>query len=527
MYDIVIKNAKILDGTGADEFKGAVGIINGKLFFIKGNEKADKVIDAEGLYLTPGFIDAHSHGDQVLGQYPGMLAKINQGITTEIAGQCGGSMFPVTDENLDLAKGLLAIGTLSFPDEMSEWKTAKEFFEYAKTVPIIGNMKILIGHSTLRAAVMGYANRKATDAEMAEMKRQVRIAMECGAAGLSSGLIYAPGCYADTDELVELATVVKEFGGFYATHMRSESIYVVDAVKEAIEIGRRAGVPVWISHHKVAGRPYWGASAETIRLINEANASGMLVTADQYPYEANMTDLNICIPPQYFNDGGVDGMVEILKDPEMRDKVKADMQDINCGYDNFYLNAGGFDNIFIAGCPEVPEADGKFVSEYARILGKDPFDTYFDLLIANGGRANGIYFTMGEEDMERIISNPNVCVGTDGTCRTLDEKTHPRTFATFPKAIRYYHKEKKLFTLSEMIHKITGFVAERANLKGKGFIKEGYDADLVLFDYNSLKDTPTYSNPVQMCDGIEYVIVGGKIVYQDKKTTGEYPGKIL
>lgn len=527
MYDIVIKNAKILDGTGADEFKGAVGIINGKLFFIKGNEKADKVIDAEGLYLTPGFIDAHSHGDQVLGQYPGMLAKINQGITTEIAGQCGGSMFPVTDENLDLAKGLLAIGTLSFPDEMSEWKTAKEFFEYAKTVPIIGNMKILIGHSTLRAAVMGYANRKATDAEMAEMKRQVRIAMECGAAGLSSGLIYAPGCYADTDELVELATVVKEFGGFYATHMRSESIHVVDAVKEAIEIGRRAGVPVWISHHKVAGRPYWGASAETIRLINEANASGMLVTADQYPYEANMTDLNICIPPQYFNDGGVDGMVEILKDPEMRDKVKADMQDINCGYDNFYLNAGGFDNIFIAGCPEVPEADGKFVSEYARILGKDPFDTYFDLLIANGGRANGIYFTMGEEDMERIISNPNVCVGTDGTCRILDEKTHPRTFATFPKAIRYYHKEKKLFTLSEMIHKITGFVAERANLKGKGFIKEGYDADLVLFDYNSLKDTPTYSNPVQMCDGIEYVIVGGKIVYQDKKTTGEYPGKIL
>ncbi len=289
-------------------------------------------------------------------------------------------MFPVSDENLELAKGLLAIGTLSFPEEMGEWKTAKEFFEYAKTVPIMGNMKILIGHSTLRTAVMGYANRKPTDAEMAEMKRQVRIAMECGAAGLSSGLIYAPGCYADTDELAELASVVKEFGGFYATHMRSESVHVVEAVKEAIEIGRRAGVPVWISHHKVAGRPYWGASEETIRLINEANASGMLVTADQYPYEANMTDLNICIPPKYFNDGGVDGMVDMLKNPEMREKVKADMQDINCGYDNFYLNAGGFDNIFIAGCPEVPEADGKFVSEYAKILGKDPFDTYFDLL---------------------------------------------------------------------------------------------------------------------------------------------------
>lgn len=527
MYNIIIKNAKIVDGTGADEFKGSVGIVEGKLYFVNGDEEAEHIIDAEGFYLTPGFIDAHSHGDQVIGQYPGMLAKINQGITTEIAGQCGGSMFPVTDENIALEQGLLAIGTLSFPDEMSEWKTAKEFFEYAKKTPIIGNMKILIGHSTLRAAVMGYANRKPTDEEMAEMKRQVRIAMECGAAGLSSGLIYSPGCYADTDELVELATIVKEFGGFYATHMRSESVHVVDAVKEAIEIGRRAGVPVWISHHKVAGRPYWGASAETVKLINEANASGLLVTADQYPYEANMTDLNICIPPKYFHDGGVDGMVEILKDPEMRERVKADMQDINCGYDNFYLNAGGFDNIFIAGCPDVPEADGKFVSEYAKILGKDPFDTYFDLLIASGGRANGIYFTMGEEDMVRIITNPNVCIGTDGTCRTLDEKTHPRTFATFPKAIRYYHKEKKLFTFPEIIHKVTGFVAERATLKGKGIIKDGYDADLVILDYDKLNDIPSYSNPVQMCDGIEYVIVGGKVVYHDKKTTGEYPGKIL
>ena len=241
----------------------------------------------------------------------------------------------------------------------------------------------------------------------------------------------------------------------------------------------------------------------------------------------NMTDLNICIPPKYFVKGGVDGMVEALKNPEMRKQIKAEMQDVNCGYDNFYLNAGGFENIFIAGCPEVKEADGKYVTEWAKIVGKDPFDAYFDLLIANGGKANAIYFTMGEEDMCRIITNPNICVGTDGTCRSLDEKTHPRTFATFPKAIRYYHKEKKLFTLPEIIHKITGFPAERAHLKGKGLIKEGYDADFVLFDYDKLYDTPTYADPVQMCDGIEYVIVAGQVVYHDKKTTGLFPGKIL
>ena len=527
MFDLLIKNGTVIDGSGAEGFKADIGVMDGKITICYDEADAKEIIDADGMIVCPGFIDAHSHGDQVLGQYPGMLSKINQGITTEIAGQCGGSMFPVTKENLDLAKGLLAIGTLTFPDDMENWTNAKNYFAYAKTIPTIGNMRILIGHSTLRAAVMGYDARKPTDEEMEIMKKHVREAMEAGAVGLSSGLIYSPGCYGDIEELAALAAEIKPYGGYYASHIRSESSGLIEAVKEAIEIGRRAGVPVWLSHHKAAGRQYWGDVEETLRLVDEANASGMTVTLDQYPYEANMTNLNICIPPKYFHNGGVDAMVAALKDPKMRKQVKEDMIRKDCGYDNFYQNAGGFDGIFITGCPMVPEADGMYVSEYAEKVGKDPFDAYFDLLIANGGYANATYFTISEEDMKKIITNPNACVGTDGCCRSLDEKTHPRTFASFPKAIRYYHKQCGVLTLPEMIRKMTGFTAERAGIAGKGFIRDGYDADIVIFDYEHINDTPSYAKPVQMCDGIEYVIVDGQIVYHDKKTTGIYPGKVF
>ena len=528
MFDLLIKNGHIIDGSGADGFDANIGIKDGKITICKDECEAKEVIDATGLIVSPGFIDAHSHGDQVLGQYPAMLAKVNQGITTELAGQCGGSMFPVTKENLELAQGLLAIGTLTFPDDMENWTNAKNYFDYAHSIPLIGNMRILIGHSTLRAAVLGYDPRKPTAEELEIMKQHVREAMEAGAIGLSSGLIYSPGCYGDIEELAALAAEVKPYGGYYASHIRGESATVVEAVKEAIEIGRRAGVPVWISHHKAAGRQYWGVVKETLRLIDEANASGMTVTLDQYPYEANMTNLNIPIPPKYFQNGGVEGMVETLKTPEGRAQVKADMIREDCGYDNFYQNAGGFEGIFITGSPMAPEADGMFVSEYAKKIGKDPFDAYFDLLIANqGGFANATYFTISEDDMKEIISNPNACVGTDGCCRSLEEKTHPRTFATFPKALRYYHKDCGVLTLPQMIRKMTGFTAERAGLTTKGLIKDGYDADIVIFDYDRIYDTPTYANPVQMCDGIEYVIVNGQVVYKDKQITGVYPGKIF
>lgn len=436
-------------------------------------------------------------------------------------------MFPVKEETLEMAKNLLSIGTLSFPEEMVDWVDAKSYFDWAKQVPLAANMKLFIGHTTLRIAVMGYDNRRPTAREMEKMKELVRGAMEQGAMGLSSGLIYAPGCYGDVDELSELCKVVAEYNGFYATHMRSESEFLVEAVEEALEIGRRSGARVWISHHKACGRANWGKVGKTLALIDRANTEGMNVTVDHYPYTANMTNLNIPIPPQYFQNNGVDGVVKLLSTPEGRARVRADMERKDCGYDNFYQNAGGFAGIFVSGCPELPEADGKFITEYASEIGKDPFDAYFDIIMKNGGKANGIYYTISEEDLCRIIQNPNACVGTDGSCRSMTEKTHPRTFGTFPRAIRRYHKELGLFSLEEIIRKITSFPAQRAGLDGKGLIVDGYDADLVLFDYDKLTDRADYVNSTALADGIEAVFVNGEVVYRDGKLTGKHPGKLI
>ncbi len=525
--DTLIQNITIVDGTGAPAYVGSVGIQGGKLYLNPAQKTADLVMDGSGKYLAPGFIDCHSHGDQILGQEQAKLSKVSQGITTELAGQCGGSMFPINEKTIDMAKGLLSIGTLHFPPEMPQWVDGKSYFDWAKTIPLAANMKLFLGHTTLRIAVMGYDNRRPTPQELEKMKALVRDAMEQGAMGLSSGLIYAPGCYGDIEELSALCQVVAEYGGFYATHMRSESDSLVEAVEEALEIGRRSGAKVWISHHKACGRANWGKIEKTLQLIQEANDQGMEVTVDHYPYTANMTNLNIPIPPKYFQEYGVDGLVKLLGDPEARKQIRADMEREDCGYDNFYQNAGGFDGILVSGCPGLPAADGKFVSEYAKEIGKDPFEAYFDIIEANGGSANGIYYTVSEDDLCRIIQSPYACVGTDGNCRSMEEKTHPRTFGTFPRAIRRYHKELGLLSLEEIIRKITSFPAQRAGLKTKGRIADGYDADLVLFDYDALSDRSDYVNSTALADGIEAVFVDGELVYQDGKLTGANPGKLL
>ena len=525
--DTIIRGVTIVDGSGKPAFVGDVGIQAGKLYVNPAGTRADTVIDGTGKYLCPGFIDAHSHGDQILGQEQAKLSKVSQGITTELAGQCGGSMFPVNEKTIDMAKGLLSIGTLSFPEEMPQWVDGKSYFQWARKVPLAANMKLFIGHTTLRIAVMGYDDRRPTAQELERMKALVRDAMEQGAMGLSSGLIYAPGCYGDVEELSELCKVVAEYNGFYATHMRSESDFLVEAVEEALEIGRRSGAKVWISHHKACGRANWGKIEKTLEMIDRANAQGMEVTVDHYPYTANMTNLNIPIPPKYFDSEGVDGVVRMLSTPEGRARIRADMERKDCGYDNFYQNAGGFDGIFVSGCPGLLEADGKFVSDYAREIGKDPFDAYFDIIQANGGKANGIYYTISEEDLCRIIQDPNACVGTDGNCRSMEEKTHPRTFGTFPRAIRRYHKGLGLLSLEEIIRKITSFPAQRAGLDNKGLIADGYDADLVLFDYEKLTDRADYLNSTALAGGIEAVFVNGEVVYRDGALTGANPGRLI
>ncbi len=526
MLDYLIKNAAILDGTGARAYTGCIGIQDGRIRLCSASAAARQVIEAGGLHVSPGFIDAHSHGDQVIGQYPMMLSKVSQGITTQIAGQCGGSIFPVSPERMGLLKDFVSIGTYEFPAEMAEWTSFRRFAAYADRTPMAVNMKTFTGHSSLRIAVMGFDERAPSAAEMERMKDLLRESMENGSMGLSTGLIYPPGSYSRTEELIELAKVLQPYGGIYASHIRGESDRVEDAVREALEIGRQAGVPVEISHHKICGRQNFGKSEKTLALVHEAIGQGVRVTIDQYPYTANSTHMNIVIPPDYFEKGGIEGMLAFLRDPEARKEIRRRMQQ-DGSYDNFYLNAGGFDGILISGCAKTPESDGLTVSEYARRKGQEAFDAFFDLLLANDGKVNGVFFCIDEGDNCRIIQDPNTCIGTDGTCRTLAEQTHPRTFGAFPRAIRRYVKELGLLSLEEMIHKITGFAAERCGLYDRGVIAEGKAADLVVFDFAALRDAADYTNSLALSEGIRYVFVNGQLAYQDGAVTEARAGKFL
>lgn len=526
MLDLLIKNAVIVDGTGAPAYKGSVGVQKGKIVLSAPDAEAERVIDAEGLHLSPGFVDIHSHGDIVLGEEYGRLCKVSQGVTTEVGGQCGSSMFPVNPANMEETKTLLSVCRADFPPEITNWTSLEKYKEYIATLGLSANIKLLTGHGMLRMAVMGVENRKPTAEELEKMKDLLHESMEQGSLGMSSGLIYTPSCYADTEELIELCKVVAPYGGIYATHMRNESTGVVESVEEALRIGREAGVPVLISHHKACGRKSWGLPKKTLQLIEQANASGMTVTADQYPYTASMTHLKMCIPPKYFALGA-EGLTELLRDPEKRAAVKAEILDPETPFENQYLNCGGFENIFISSLPDTPEYAGMFVTEAAEKMGKDVFDAYFDLMVMNKTIGNGIYYSMCEEDLCDIITAPHSVVGSDGICRGFTETTHPRAWGTFPHAICLYVKQKKVLTLEQMIRKMTSLPAERAMLDGKGVIKDGWDADLVLFDFEKLQDKANYTDSNALTEGIDTVIVGGEIVYHDKKLTDATPGKLI
>ena len=526
MLDYLIKNVRIIDGTGGPSYMGSVGIRDGKLVTAAQDAPAANIIDGAGRCLAPGFIDSHSHGDMLLGTRDAHLFKTNQGVTTEIVGQCGLSMAPVAPENLAAVQNMLSMGTPTFPEDMVNWSSFARYLEYADAQPKTANAKMYIGHSSLRIAVMGMENRPATPRELDTMKGILREAMESGAAGFSTGLIYTPSCYAQPEEIVELAKVIAPFGGVYASHMRDESNFVVEAVQETIDVGRQAGVLVDISHHKMLGKQNWGRQKETLGLIHEANRQGIPVICDQYPFTRNMTSLNACIPPWHFSNG-FSSLTDKLSDAAFRAQLKAEMEDPTTPYDNYYLNAGGWDGVYVYSASKTPEAEGRYITEYAQLLGKDPWTAFFDLCVANNCSTGGVYSSMCDEDVCEIIQSPYCIVGSDGITRAWNEKGHPRATATFPRAITYFVKEKGILTLEQAVHKMTGLTAQYLSVKNKGLIRDGYDADLVLFDFDELRETATYSNSNSLTEGIDYVFVNGQIVYQGKQFTGRYPGRML
>lgn len=550
-YQLYIKNANIIDGTGAVPFAGDIAVKDGKLIVFpkpdkdasaasqvspekrteaaKALENAAEVIDAEGLTLAPGFIDAHCHEDETLGNDASTLSKLSQGITTCCCGQCGESYFPVPTDPEHLAilkqskREYLESPDCAFANCFEGFTSFENYRKYLEKRPTAYNYTMLCGHGTLRASVMGMENRKPTKEEMERMKELLREAMGHGAWGLSTGLMYAPGTYADEEEVTELCKVAGEYGGYYAVHLRNEGGQFEESVEEAIRTAKNSGCRLDLSHHKSCGRENWGKTKKTLKMIKDANAEGMHVFTDVYPYLATGNYINISLPREFFANGQAK-MQELLRDPAVRAEMKQKIMDWK---ESRYNNCGGFSGIVVCSAPATPDAVGKSIADYAKSIGKDEFEAYFDLCADNGPLGQAAYFAMSEEDLERILLDDNSVICTDSYSIGPENAVHPRAFGSFPICLGSFVREKKLMPLEKMVNKMTGKTAELLQIKGKGIIADGHDADLVLFDPETVAAKSDFVNSRALSDGICRVIVAGETVYKDRKLTGKKPGKFI
>lgn len=526
MLDILIKNGTIIDGTGKKRYKGNIGLKNGKIEFIGCccEKEAKEIIDAEGLIVTPGFIDSHSHSDIALLYETRATNKLRQGITTELTGHCGITLTPKVDELFLMIKPFIDEEKYKELGKISE--TVSGFLSYIEKNQLGTNIGFYVGHGAVRGKVLGYKNRKPTEEELEKMKDIVREAMEAGAFGMSTGLVYPPGVYADEDELVELCKVVAEYGGVYASHMRSEGNWVIESVEETIRIGEKAGVPVIISHHKITGKQNWGKSKETLKIVEEANKRGVKVRLDQYPYKACATGLINALPPKYAVDGPVK-LLEKLKDKKIRKEMKEQLMSSEADFENL-INGCGFDGLLILSAPITKELSGKTMAQIAKELDKDPYETIFDLIIENKGEVEAAYFEMDDEDIERIMKHKFVMGGTDsGYVSEKNHAGHPRCTGSFVKILSKYVRDKGIVEIEEGIRKLTSLPADMVGLKTKGLLKEEYDADIVILDYENLKANSDFTNSSAPNEGIKYVLVNGKIAVKDDAVTGICAGKVI
>ncbi len=528
-FDLVIKNGRIVDGTGVPWFKGDIAVKDGRIAKIgKIKERGEIEIDAAGKVISPGFIDLHNHSDLTILAYPNAESYIMQGVTTAVVGNCGLSMAPLNPDKVDLLKRYVSPFLVKGFDYGWDWRTLGEFYEKVKKQGTTMNLAPLVGQGTVRLAVKGFDPGKPSKEELDEMKALVAQAMEEGAFGMSTGLIYPPGSYATTEEIIELAKVVAEYGGIYATHMRNEGKRLIEAVEEAIRIGEEAGVPVEISHHKASGKPNWGKVCATLRLMERARKRGVEVHCDVYPYTAGSTTITALLP-NWVLEGGVNKMLERLKDKEVRERIKQEIEEDRVIGENF-LKAAGWDGVLISQC-SIEEYEGKTLEQILKEKGTfdSPYDGLFDWLIEIKGDAAMVLFLMDEEDVKWVLSNPLSSVISDSwvTAPYAGGKPHPRAYGTFPRVLGKYVREEGLLSLEEAIRKMTSQPAGKIRLQDRGLLREGFWADIVIFDPKTIRDKATYQNPHQYPEGIEYVVVNGEIVVEQGKLTGKRPGKIL
>jgi N-acyl-D-amino-acid deacylase len=530
-YDLVITNGRIVDGTGAPWFRGDVAIAGDRIAAVGaiGDRGGAQTLDATDLVVAPGFIDLLGQSEFNVLVDGRAASKILQGVTTEVTGE-GSSIAPVNDRLIaEAAPQAREFGVAQ------DWRTLGDYFTRLETRSRTAiNVATFVGAGGLRNYVIGKADRPASAGELDQMRQLVAQAMEQGALGLSTSLQYVPDRFASTEEIVELATVASRYGGVYFSHQRSESARIFESLDEVFAVAERARIPAEIWHLKTAYKANFGKMPEVLRRIEAARARGLDVTADQYPYTRASNGLDSCIP-LWAREGGFDKLVERLKDPVTRERIKKDMDDPNATtWENQWYGANGGDGVMISTVLDATlrKYEGMTLTEIGKAMGKDPRDAVIDLVVADKGETSVITSIMDEEDVRTALKHPLVGVGTDSGAKAADgklseSKSHPRAWGSFPRILGHYVRDERLLTLEEAVRKMTSKAAARVHLVDRGVLRPGMAADVTIFDAATIRDVATFEDPNRYSVGVKHVFVNGRRVVADGAITSERPGRPL
>ncbi len=528
-FDILIRNGHILDGSGGPWFAADIGIRGDRIAAIGklDGAQAARSIDATGRIVSPGFIDMLGQSEYPLLIDNRAISKLAQGITSEITGE-GGSIAPHNEKTLTPIKPFLDQYKLTI-----DWTTLDGYFKRLEKQGTPINLGTYVGAAQVREYVIGDDDRAPTPAELGQMKELVAQAMKDGALGISTALIYPPGHYAKTEELIELAKVAAQYGGIYGTHMRSEGASEMTALDEAIRIGREAGLPVEIFHLKVSGKQRWGSMVKVVEKIQAARDSGLDIRANQYPYVAGGTALASALPP-WVADGGVKKLLERLRDPKIRERIKSEMASDHDNWENLYFDCGGGSGVMIAGVvnPDLKKYNGKTVAEMAAAEHKSELDALFDFILADQAMTGALYFMASETDLLYGLKQRWTSIGLDANETALDGPlyepfTHPRAFGSMARFLGRYVRDQQLMPLEEAIRKITSMPAQREHLVDRGLIRTGFYADITIFDPATIMDEASYQEPNKLSKGVDYVLVNGQVEFDHGTLTGVKAGRVL
>ena len=528
-YDLILRGGAIYDGSGAKPYIGDIGF-NGDTIVAMGdlgNAVAEKQIDVSGLAVAPGFINMMSWANESLIEDGRSQSDIRQGVTLEIMGE-GESMGPLNDE--------MKAAMVRLQSDIQydiEWTTLAEYLEYLERRGISPNVASFIGSGTPREYVIGHEDREPTAEELDQMRDLVRQAMEEGALGVASSLMYPPGLFATTEELIALSEVAAEYDGMYISHLRDEGANMIEAIDELLTIAREAGIRAEIYHLKSSGQANWPLFDQAIAMVEQARSQGLQITADVYTYPAGSTGLNATIPP-WVQEGGFDASLERMRDPELRERIAREMLEESDDWENLYLGAGSPDNILLVGFKSdaLKPLTGKTVAEVAEMRGTSPQETIMDLIVEDGSRVGTVYFTQSEDIVRRAVALPWVSFNSDAASLApegvfLQSNPHPRAYGSFARVLAKYVREEKVLSLQEAIRKLAALPAQNMRIDRRGELKVGYYADVVVFDPETIQDHATFIDPHQYATGMVHVFVNGVAVLKDGEHTGATPGRVV